>query len=573
MTLGWRSLVRKGWVGTSALAFLLSWSNLGFTQENSAGIPQLPQTLHEMLEAAPPASDAAGAAGAKPAEGDAPKTDAPKKEEKKEEKPFWAKNPPVTPMPRPGWFIIPPKGPGYYTLRDVLEDNCRENPPKSPWGPTIGMSPGLFFDADFRYLDDPKNTQCDLFDPLKRIHSDDDCWLLSFGGEFRYRHMHELSSRLSGLDNEYGLMRNRLYGDLWYTDIFRIYAEYIDAQSIDQELAPLVIDQNHSDLLNLFAEAKLFDINDRGAYVRVGRQELLYGSQRLISPLDWATTRRTFEGIKTYWHGEKWDVDAFWVRPVNIFTGRFDAADPKRDLIGLWTTHRPKKGQAIDMYYLFLEQNAAVAAAVPAGRRGGQNINTIGSRYHGDHCHFLWDMEYMGQFGTVGNEALTAGSATTGVGYHFAHAQMNPIFWLYYDYASGSADGGRGGTFNQLFPFGHYYMGYLDLVGRRNIHDLNMQLSLHPAKWITFITQSHFFYLDTPRDALYNAAGAPIRRLPAGANAKHVGNEIDFFLDFRLTQHQNVFVGYSKLFAGEVIRESGNTRSPELFYMQYNFRW
>ncbi len=35
-------------------------------------------------------------------------------------------------------------------------------------------------------------------------------------------------------------------------------------------------------------------------------------------------------------------------------------------------------------------------------------------------------------------------------------------------------------TFQQLFPFGHFYLGYLDLVGRQNIRDLNFQLSMHP---------------------------------------------------------------------------------------------
>jgi hypothetical protein len=40
----------------------------------------------------------------------------------------------------------------------------------------------------------------------------------------------------------------------------------------------------------------------------VGRQELLYGAQRLISPLDWANTRRTFEGGKLIWQGERVEV-------------------------------------------------------------------------------------------------------------------------------------------------------------------------------------------------------------------------------------------------------------------------
>ena len=41
-----------------------------------------------------------------------------------------------------------------------------------------------FFDADFRYLENPRNEQHDPFDPLKRMKVGDD-WLWSLGGEVR----------------------------------------------------------------------------------------------------------------------------------------------------------------------------------------------------------------------------------------------------------------------------------------------------------------------------------------------------------------------------------------------------
>src|SRR5262245_22718701 len=35
-----------------------------------------------------------------------------------EPKPFWALSPPVTRFPLPGWYILGPNGPGYYSLAD-----------------------------------------------------------------------------------------------------------------------------------------------------------------------------------------------------------------------------------------------------------------------------------------------------------------------------------------------------------------------------------------------------------------------------------------------------------------------
>src|SRR5581483_7485081 len=121
--------------------------------------------------------------------------------------------------------------------------------------------------------------------------------------------------------------RLRAYGDLYITERFRIFAEFISADSPDWHLPPLVIDRNAADFLNLFVDANLIDVADTPVWLRVGRQELLYGSQRLISPLDWANTRRTFQGIKAFWHAAKDDLDAFVVQPVIPNYGHFDSVD------------------------------------------------------------------------------------------------------------------------------------------------------------------------------------------------------------------------------------------------------
>jgi Alginate export len=493
---------------------------------------------------------------------------------------IWSKVPPVVPLPRSGWFIIAPTGPGYYSLKDWITDNYRENPPKYPYPPT-SIIPNSYFDADYRYLDDPNNTQFDWSDFYKRIHIGDN-WLLSVGGEERVRYQHEEGGylRLFNGDTDYTLLRSRVYTDLWYRDIFRVFAEFYDARVNGQDLPPNPTDVNHSDFLNLFAELKIFELADHPAYVRAGRQELLYGSQRLISPLDWANTRRTFQGVKAYWHGEYWDADVFWVQPVIVNPTHFDSPDSGREFMGAWTTYRPKKGTSVDAYFLHLD-NSRPANSAPLGGRGGKlggySVNTIGSRFAGDQNHFLWDFEGMYQFGEWVNEGDAAGAVTTALGYQFADVPMDPEFWIGWDFASGDYHPGTGpqhGTFNQLFPFGHYYFGFLDLVGRQNISDLNMQFDFYPTKWIVTMMQYHMFRLDSARDALYNSGGTAIRRDPTGRAGTDVGDEIDLITNFHLSQHQDILLGYSKLFAGQFIQHTtGPKGSPEFFYAQYCFKW
>jgi hypothetical protein len=511
-------------------------------------------------ESAPPAT--APAAAAAPAA--APAAEAPS---------LWANVPPLSPTPRAGWFFVPPTGPGYYSLRDVISGNYRESPPKNPF-PPLSPTQAAFYDADYRFLDDPNYTERDVFLDLKRMHLGCD-WMLSIGGEERVRYMNEIDSRLSGKDNDYTLIRSRVYADVWYRDWFRVYVEYLDAQITGQDLSPLATDRDHSDLLDLFADVKIGEFGDHPAYVRVGRQELLYGSQRLVSPLDWANTRRTFQGVKGFWHGDNFDIDAFWVQPLVLDPSHFDAPDSGKQFAGLWNTYRPAKGQAIDVYYLYYDQTRPVGTKPVKDVRGGLDVSTFGSSYSGDWNHILWDFEGMYQFGDYAGHEISAGAYTTGLGYQLADVPMNPQAWIYYDYASGDHSGGKDGhgTFNQLFPFGHYYFGYLDLVGRQNIHDLNMQLACYPANWILAYCQFHVFRLDSSKDALYNAAGTVLRKDPTGKAGTDVGDELDFAVNFHLTRHQDIYVGYSKLFAGDFIKATGPGGSPELAYVQYSFKW
>jgi hypothetical protein len=402
-----------------------------------------------------------------------------------------------------------------------------------------------------------------------------DNWLFTTGGEFRTRYENEYNSRLTQRNNSYDVTRTRVYTDLWYRDDFRVFVEYIGAWSSHQDLARLPIDENKSDLLNAFVDVKLANLGGDPAYLRVGRQELLFGSQRLISPLDWANTRRTFQGVRGFRQTEKWDFDVFWVQPVIANADRFDSVDNNQNFAGAWATYRPKKGQAIDAYYLMLDNtNTLTQLGIP---RGNFTRHTIGGRYSGpveSNPNILFDSETAFQFGSQNGRDVFAAMTAQGLGYNFKDTTWNPTVWAYYDYASGGRNGA--GTFNQLFPFGHYYMGWLDQVGRQNIHDLNFHLYLYPTKWITTWLQFHSFWLADSKDALYNAAGNAIRRDATGRAGSHVGEEVDLVLNFHLSKHADVLTGYSHLWGGDFLKNtSGPTAAQNagFYFLQFGYRW
>ncbi|HMP69515.1 MAG TPA: alginate export family protein [Pirellulaceae bacterium] len=506
----------------------------------------------------------------------APRTEASSSSsEEKQEPPrridaFW-KDLPVRQTPgKTGNIGVPPSGPGYYSFRDVWSETCRDAPPPFPY-PPFGLMAPSYFDVNWSFLDDPTKSW-GWSDILKRQPVGCD-WLVTSGGSLWWRHMAESNARLTGVDQNYDLVRTRLYADVSYRDFARFYFEFIDAHRFGGDLPPLPIDVNRTDILNAFVDLQFLEIDGQKWWTRLGRQELNMGSQRLVSTLDWANTRRTFQGVRLFNRSKEQDIDLWWTQPVIVDPSSFDDVDGNQHFVGAWMTRRPDENHTIDYYYLFLKNSdprPEFTVPVPTF-----NVHTFGVRNLGSHGPWHHDYEFMFQLGNRGDQDIVAGAVTAGHGYHFEKTTWNPMLWIYYDWASGDRDPTAGNyhTFNPLFPFGHYYNGFADIVGRQNLHDVNLHLFLYPRNWITFNTQYHFLTLANAADALYNPAGIPVRRDLTGAAGRTVGHELDLLWNFHVSAHTDVLVGYSRLFAGRFLRETGPGADPDLFYVQLGYRW
>ena len=164
---------------------------------------------------------------------------------------------------------------------------------------------GVFFDNDFSFLSDPCLARSDsrgrwarLTDGWKRRRIGNTI-LFDIGGEYRLRYHNEdgnARTRLAGLDNSFVLSRLRAYLNVEARGALRLYVEGLDAASVGEDQPSRGIEVNRWDFLNLFAEARARTPNGGRLAVRIGRQELQFGAERLISPLDWGNTRRSFDG-------------------------------------------------------------------------------------------------------------------------------------------------------------------------------------------------------------------------------------------------------------------------------------
>ncbi len=429
----------------------------------------------------------------------------------------------------------------------------------------------LYYNNDFSYLEDPGSDDSRLGDRLKR-RSVGDCVTVDVGGEYRARHQNE---HLLNRTSDFLLHRTRVYANVEYGSWFRFYGEGIDAVSDFDDVTPRGIEENRFDALNLFGDLRVLDRAGGQLWFRGGRQELLYGSQRLVSPLDWANTRRTFDGLKLFWKGDDWDVDLWWTRPVPFgqhITGgftdhNFDRSDESQEFIGLWLSRKTCKNRKLDLYFLRLAEYDANPTLF--------DESLIGARWEGQWCNLLLEAEGGYQFGDFGADDHTAGFFTMGLGRKLDLA-WDPVVWVYYDWASGDEDPSDGShdTFNQLFPLGHKYFGYMDLVARQNIEDFNFRITASPHKKVQLTFWWHVFHLDEARDALYNAAGTAIRQDATGAAGTDVGQELDLTAKFLLTPRADLLFGYSHLYSGAFLAGTpGGVAGEDFYFGQFSVRF
>lgn len=163
------------------------------------------------------------------------------------------------------------------------------------------------FDEDFRYLKDPSRGP-DLWDTIKYIPLDNrEEWYLSLGGELRERYVY-LSNPGFGLQGQgtedYLLHRVLLHTDIHFGEHVRAFIQLGNHLEAGKQGAVSPLEEDRLDLQLGFADIS-FDLDSSTrATFRAGRQELAFGSQRLVSVRDSPNLRRSFDGFRVIFDHE-----------------------------------------------------------------------------------------------------------------------------------------------------------------------------------------------------------------------------------------------------------------------------
>lgn len=318
--------------------------------------------------------------------------------------------------------------------------------------------------------------------------------------------------------------------------------------------------------------------------LKVGRQEMSYGDERLIGAVGWNNIGRTFDAAKMRWQNEWFGADMFVSRPVIPQNDVFDVPNDYDYFSGFYATSTKIPKNTFDFYFLARNSSRQATAAGPSPQSpqpSARDIYTVGFRLKSKPLEFGdWDysLESAYQFGNFVDKRPGLNTPTARLkqsafmvvaqaGYTFADLWATPRLGLEYDFSSGDSNpfDNHHETFDNLFPTNHKFYGYMDFVSLQNIHDISASLTLKPMTRLSLAIEGHGFWLADTHDSFYNVAGvarggtAPTPGTGYGVNpgySSFVGTEIDAVAGYAVTRFAQVEVGYGHFFAADYIQQS-----------------
>jgi hypothetical protein len=390
-----------------------------------------------------------------------------------------------------------------------------------------------------------------------------------FGGQIRFRGEVRQNADLNSPQHDsqdFVAQRLRFHARARLSSQVETFLQFQDSRLWGQEAATTSND-NLVDLHQGYLHVN--DFLHPGIFLRTGRQELIYGAERLVGAFGWDNIGRSFDALKMGYNTKSWGSDWFVAKVVDRGTlvRNFERG---QYLYGMYNQFFRQKPQHLELYGLLLRDGMRAEGEIAGAGRKATEIMTIGFRSDGSLTSGIsYDVEFANQFGHRGYDPHSA-RAFAGKLYKTLDEKRQFRLGFEYDVATGDthpADG-RSGEFFNLFPTNHSHYGYADLMGWRNMQDFRPMLTFKPTGALKLDLDYHRFYLLAARGPWKNAGGAVLGFDPAGQSGTHVGDELDFTLAFPLAKHLKLLSGYALFFPGEFAQKTRGSDTQHYFYLQ-----
>lgn len=269
-------------------------------------------------------------------------------------------------------------------------------------------------------------------------------------------------------------------------------------------------DRSEPDIAQVFVDWQ----PGRDQYLRVGRFELPFPTNRLVGVNDATNLRRAFQGAALRIDMAGMPLDAFVTRPVVNKPGALDdhwAAGERFNgvnvgLLRSGSVSPASSSQLLDAIDVFVFDRYRAFAQVQNGA-GAEHVQTWGTRWAAHAGHFRAAVQATLQYGRLGTQRMDGDGVTLDVSESF-EAPWSPTLSGSFGRASGDVRSGDGriDTFDPLYAnlaystdAGYFYPG--------NNEDLSIALNVQPASMLQIQAGAYAIRRLQSHDATYQPPG------------------------------------------------------------------
>ncbi|MEZ2224285.1 alginate export family protein [Rhizobium sp. RCC_161_2] len=443
------------------------------------------------------------------------------------------------------------------------------NPKEAPKRPAIKTNR---WQEDWSVLSDP-TLRTEPLDRLKyiQLNAADPHSYVSFGLTVRERFESNgaPSFGIGGAEHDsYLLQRAQIHADFHINDNWQLFTQFEDDRAFGKTTIGGA-DQDRVDLRLAFL-AYTQDFETGTFKARIGRQDFAFDLQRFVSSRDGPNVRQSFDAVWADWETGPWRFIGFVSQPVqyrdekafdDTSSGdfRFSTVRVERQVLG--------KNELSAYYSLYQKDNAHYQDG-----GGYEQRHILDARFAGAGDGFDWDLEAMGQAGTIGSKDIRAWAGGARTGYTFEDVDWTPRIGIQADIASGDSHSGDNtvGTFNPLFPNGYYFSlsGY---TGYANLIHLKPSVTVKPTDQLTLTGAVGLLWRQTTKDAVYVQPNVAVPGT-AGRGGSWTGAYLQARADYAFNANLTGAVEAVHYDVGETIRQAGGHNSNYLG-AELKFSW
>lgn len=364
--------------------------------------------------------------------------------------------------------------------------------------------------------------------------------------------------------------RYMLHTDFHLNRTVRLFTQFNSNRSLGKN-SITTSDQDLLDITQAFIE---FNIESSDMSLRIGRQELSYGVERMIGTSDGPNVRQNYDGLKYTFHLKSLTGDLLAIRPVKNSIGVFDNRINVNNLVyGGYMTVPLKGSNTFEMYYL-----RNILSAVCLEKDTVDEVrNSFGLRISRSKGSFYYDTEATVQTGIYNDRKINAWHLSCIAGYRWTKAALEPRIQIKATIFSGNKD-----STHQEYNF------FRPVSARPPVHNM---VSLGPANIIQLAPEAELRlspktllmvrYFSVWRyseyDGLYSPKNDRLTRGPDESGQEDQGIFVTkgmlVQLDYTASRHFSFSLSGGYFAAGEYIENTGKGKDIKALFLTGWYRF